>query len=146
MEREARNGYWAANIENHLPEWQFKRFSCKETYLRYRYDFRESCFKIVGHGKPSWCRAVGWSDTCLALLSDFRIRLRRCRSCLFLWVQFQVFILKNHRDLKNYYFLEKFTYTFILLQRTIANKKIWNSVWFNIFFLVFCTRENYFFF
>ena len=106
MEREARNGYWAANIENHLPEWQFKRFSCKETYLRYRYDFRESCFKIVGHGKPSWCRAVGWSDTCLALLSDFRIRLRRCRSCLFLWVQFQVFILKNHRDLKNYYFLE----------------------------------------
>ena len=40
---------------------------------------------------------------------------------------------KNHRDLKYEYYLRKFANTFILLQRTIAQKKICNLVWFSIF-------------
>ena len=40
---------------------------------------------------------------------------------------------KNHRVLKYEYYFRKFANTFILLQRTIGQKKICNLVWFSIF-------------
>ena len=40
---------------------------------------------------------------------------------------------KSHRDLKKLIFSRKFANTFLLLQRTVAKKKIWNNILFNIF-------------
>ena len=41
-------------------------------------------------------------------------------------------LAKNHRDLKNEYFLCE-NLLIILLQRTMTKNKLWNSVWFNNF-------------
>ena len=58
---------------------------------------------------------IGWSD--IALLDDFIKWALCCRSGIFVLVQYLKMI-----------FL--FTDSFILFQRTIAKKKIWNTVWF----------------
>ena len=84
---------------------------------------------------------VGWSD--LALFFDFWKTTHFCWSGIFLGTQFQNIanlgraraakfaFSKNQRDLKNQYFFYKLVDTFLIHQRTICKKKIWNF-FFNI--------------
>ena len=104
--------------------------------------------KVLEKKKNHADYTVGWSD--LALFLDFRKPTHFCWSSIFLGTQFpkigsfslastlhareSLHFLKNQSDLKNWYFFWKFTKTFLMHQRTIDIKKIWNFLYSMIFY------------
>ena len=105
---------------------------------------------LIYFSSKMYCMCVFFGNVCILGWSDFELFLDfQILHITVDQIYFQKFIAKqffpracrvcaakfshsnNHRGLKKKKF--KFATNFILLQRTIAKKKIWNSVQFNIF-------------